>query len=89
MEVEEEKSSRGAMIVFKEQIKVRHLSNKEAREYANSKGVEGRGVRMLEALGLLALVEAYDNLYEKYQKCQKELDYVKEKMEEKNRTENV
>ena len=62
----------GAMIVFKEQLRVRHMSKKELKEYAESKGVEAKGVRMLEQLGMLALVEAYDKLYEEHQKCKKQ-----------------
>lgn len=68
-ELRVEKHSYGAMIVFKEQLKVTHMSKKEAKEYAQSKGVESKGARMLEELGMLALVEAYDRLYEDHQKC--------------------
>ena len=64
----EEKHSYGAMIIFKEQLKVSRMSKKELKEYAESKGVEAKGVRMLEQLGTLALVEAYDKLYEEHKK---------------------
>ena len=67
-----EKHSYGAMIVFKEQLRVTHMSEKEAKEYAKEKGVEAKGARMLEQLGMLALVEAYDRLYEEHQKCKKQ-----------------
>ena len=67
-----EKHSYGAMIVFKEQLRVTHMSEKEAKEYAERKGVEAKGSRMLEELGMLALVEAYDRLYEEHQKSQKQ-----------------
>lgn len=71
-ELEMEKHSYGAMIVFKEQLRVRHMGKKEAKEYAQAKGVEAKGARMLEELGMLALVEAYDKLCEEHQKCKKQ-----------------
>ena len=64
----EEKHSYGAMIIFKEQLKVSRMAKKELKEYAEAKGVEAKGVRMLEQLGTLALVEAYDRLYEEHKK---------------------
>ena len=67
-----EKHSYGTMIVFKEQLRVRHMNTKEAKEYAQAKGVEAKGARMLEELGMVALVEAYDKLYEEHQKCKKQ-----------------
>ena len=68
-----EKHSYGAMIIFKEQLKVSRMSKKELKEYTEAKGVEAKGVRMLEQLGTLALVEAYDRLYEEHKNQTKEL----------------
>ncbi|RDU74374.1 hypothetical protein CQA57_01290 [Helicobacter anseris] len=62
-----EKHSYAAMIIFKEHLKVSHMDKKELKEYAESRGVEAKGVRMRELLGTLALAEAYDKLYEEYQ----------------------
>lgn len=59
--------SQGAFIVFKEHLKLRHMSAKERKEYAQTKGVEAKGASMLEELLMLALVEAYDRLYEEFE----------------------
>lgn len=62
-----EKHSAGTMVVFQEQLRVTRMSKKEAKEYAKNKGIESKGRQMLLELGLLALVEAYDDLRAKYQ----------------------
>ena len=59
--------SKGAFIVFKEHLKLRHMSAKERKEYALSKGVDEKGKAMCEALVMIALAEAYDRLYEEFE----------------------